>query len=189
MAFTSSYAPDIEEDQMFGPIRNALVAGLIAALGLVGVSYATTGSVNPVKIVSPTTADEPSGPTGATGDSGASGPTGPSGDSGPSGPSGSSGATGATGATGEHGPERSTAGCPTGFTGNHGQFVSSQPKGDRSDAAQSDCGKPVNAKQDDTNEAPENEAPESPEVEQHKGGDAHDQNEQHGEGDNGQGHD
>src|SRR5581483_8444762 len=114
---------------MFGSIRNALVAGLIAALGLVGVSYATTGSVNPVTLVKPADASGPSGPTGPTGPSGPTGATGPSGPTGPV-PSPS------------HGPERSTEGCPEGFTGNHGQFVSGQPKGDRSEAAHSDCGKP-----------------------------------------------
>jgi hypothetical protein len=42
-------------------------------------------------------------------------------------------------------PDRSTDGCNGGTFANHGQFVSSQPKGDRSAAAQSDCGKPVQA--------------------------------------------
>lgn len=38
--------------------------------------------------------------------------------------------------------------CPEGFTGNHGQYVSSTPERPRRDAAHSDCGKPV--KPDDT---------------------------------------
>jgi hypothetical protein len=42
-------------------------------------------------------------------------------------------------------PERSKEGCGDGTFDNHGQFVKSQPKGDRSAAAQSDCGKPVQA--------------------------------------------
>src|SRR5581483_12301352 len=136
---------------MFGSIRNALVAGLIAALGLVGVSYATTGSVNPVTLVKPADASGPSGPTGPTGPSGPTGATGPSGPTGATGPSGPSGPSGPVPSP-SHGPERSTEGCPEGFTGNHGQFVSGQPKGDRSEAAHSDCGKPVNAKQDGDNE-------------------------------------
>src|SRR2546423_3882666 len=38
---------------------------------------------------------------------------------------------------------RSTDGCDGATVKNHGQFVSSQPAGDRSEAAKSDCGKPL----------------------------------------------
>lgn len=38
---------------------------------------------------------------------------------------------------------RSTDGCPEGFTGNHGQYVSGTDEKPRKDAAHSDCGKPV----------------------------------------------
>jgi hypothetical protein len=41
------------------------------------------------------------------------------------------------------GKERSTEGCPEGFEGNHGEFVSQSTARPRSDAAHSDCGKPV----------------------------------------------
>ncbi|HUR18265.1 MAG TPA: hypothetical protein VMZ51_04925 [Acidimicrobiales bacterium] len=57
----------------------------------------------------------------------------------------------ATGTTGTHGVTRSTVGCPAGFTGNHGQYVSSvaQTPGvteeQKTAAAQSECGKPVHA--------------------------------------------
>lgn len=50
---------------------------------------------------------------------------------------------------GTHGVTRSTVGCPAGFTGNHGQYVSSVAKtpgvteAQKSTAAESDCGKPV----------------------------------------------
>lgn len=52
---------------------------------------------------------------------------------------------------GAHGVTRSTVGCPAGFTGNHGQYVSSvaQTPGvteeQKTAAAQSECGKPVHA--------------------------------------------
>lgn len=49
-------------------------------------------------------------------------------------PAGSSGTT-ATGL--------STEGCPAGFSGNHGQFVSSTDERPRREAAQSPCGKPL----------------------------------------------
>jgi len=49
---------------------------------------------------------------------------------------------------------RSTVGCPDGFTGNHGQFVSSVAKSDADhdkvvEAAKSDCGKPEHEAGDD----------------------------------------
>ena len=50
-----------------------------------------------------------------------------------------------------HGVARSTVDCPAGFTGNHGQYVSSvtqdtgTPVNERRVAAQSECGKPVHA--------------------------------------------
>jgi hypothetical protein len=39
--------------------------------------------------------------------------------------------------------EWSTEGCPEGFTGNHGQYVSSTEDRPRNEAAHSECGKPV----------------------------------------------
>jgi hypothetical protein len=49
----------------------------------------------------------------------------------------------------------STDGCPEGFSGNHGQFVSSTEERPRNDAAHSTCGKPT---KDD--EVPDEEADE-----------------------------
>ncbi|HVL80028.1 MAG TPA: hypothetical protein VM840_00370, partial [Actinomycetota bacterium] len=48
--------------------------------------------------------------------------------------------------------KRSTQGCPEGFSGNHGQHVSSAPKDgtSRSEAARSDCGKPVRPEREST---------------------------------------
>lgn len=61
---------------------------------------------------------------------------------------------------GEHGPARSTDGCPEGFTGNHGEFVSRTDETPRNEAAQSNCGKPERAVEDgDDGAAPEDEAP------------------------------
>jgi len=44
---------------------------------------------------------------------------------------------------------RSIEGCPQGFTGNHGQFVSGTDERPRNDAAHSSCGKPLASLQDD----------------------------------------
>jgi hypothetical protein len=110
---------------MLGSLRNALLAGLIAAVGMFGVSYAATGSLNPANVVSHGGASSAAGSSLEPGSSDVS-ETGSS----PVSP------------TADHGPERSTEGCD-GFTGNHGQFVSQSPEGSRSDAAHSDCGKPV----------------------------------------------
>lgn len=44
---------------------------------------------------------------------------------------------------------RSTEGCPEGFTGNHGQFVSGTDERPRNEAAQSPCGKPLTSVHDD----------------------------------------
>ena len=162
---------------MFNMIRNALVTALVAALGTLGVSYAATGSFNPVHVLD---ASGPSGPTGTTGTSGPSGTTGPSG---PTGPTGATGPKGATGPSGPTGPERSTEGCPSGFTGNHGQFVSQSPKGSRSEAAHSDCGKPVQATQDKKGDD-SSESAEAPEAEHNDQG----ENEGHAHAE-GHGHD
>ena len=48
-----------------------------------------------------------------------------------------------TGESPTTGTARSTEGCPEGFTGNHGQFVSGTEERPRRDAARSPCGKPV----------------------------------------------
>jgi hypothetical protein len=47
-------------------------------------------------------------------------------------------------ATDEPAPRFSTEGCPEGFSGNHGRFVSGS-EGPRSEAAHSPCGKPTKA--------------------------------------------
>jgi hypothetical protein len=54
-----------------------------------------------------------------------------------------------TGSSGITPTGRSTEGCPEGFTGNHGQFVSGTDERPRNDAAQSPCGKPLTSVQDD----------------------------------------
>lgn len=58
---------------------------------------------------------------------------------------------------GPHGVARSTTGCPAGFTGNHGEYVSSieddpatADVDERQVAAQSECGKPVHPDRPDT---------------------------------------
>jgi hypothetical protein len=57
---------------------------------------------------------------------------------------------------------RSTEGCPAGFDGNHGQFVSSTEDTPRNEAAHSPCGKPVQAVDHPTGET---EGPEGDEAE------------------------
>ena len=145
---------------MFVIIRNALVAAVIATLGSMGVSFAVTGSVNPVNLATHASASLQAGVSTSDSENGSQGPAGDE--------------TTATGSsavspTGGHDPERSTNGCGPSFTPgdhfNHGQFVSQSQKGDhgRSEAAKSDCGKPVQATEHaDQNE---NEAPEAPETE------------------------
>ena len=143
---------------MFGIVRNALVAALVAALGSMGVSFAVTGSVNPVNLATHASVSVTAGDSSSS----EGGPSGQAGDE-----------TLATGSsavspTSGHGPDRSTDGCGAFTPGdhfNHGQFVKQAPKGDhgRSDAAKSDCGKPVQATQhSDENET---ETPEAPETE------------------------
>jgi hypothetical protein len=44
----------------------------------------------------------------------------------------------------------STEGCPEGFTGNHGQYVSSTEDRPRNGAARSTCGKPMKGGNDDS---------------------------------------
>jgi len=46
----------------------------------------------------------------------------------------------------------STEGCPEGFTGNHGQFVSSTEDRPRNEAAHSECGKPVHGDDEGSDE-------------------------------------
>lgn len=171
-------------------IRNGLVAAAIAALGTIGVSYAATGSLNPVTVLDTgaSSAAGESGPTGQTGPSGTTGETGASGATGETGPSGETGESGPSGASG---PERSTEGCPEGFSGNHGQFVRDADHGEhgRSEAARSDCGKPVQSLEHGDDE--QTEAPEAEEEAEHAdhaehGGEGHGRghgNSGHGGGD------
>lgn len=48
-----------------------------------------------------------------------------------------------TGSSGTTATGRSTEGCPDGFSGNHGQYVSSTEERPRREAAHSQCGKPL----------------------------------------------
>jgi len=64
----------------------------------------------------------------------------------------------ATGAGGVTSTGRSTEGCPEGFSGNHGQFVSGTEERPRSEAAHSLCGKPLTSVHDDDG-AEDQEAP------------------------------
>lgn len=54
-------------------------------------------------------------------------------------------------------PARSTTGCPDGFEGNHGQFVSGTEETPRDEAARSDCGKPEQAVDGDEGESEDGE--------------------------------
>jgi hypothetical protein len=114
---------------MWSKIRTAAVPSVVVVLAAYGMAFAATGSPNPMGLVSshsnasshahvtPKPSHTPDDPTESPEASHTPKPS--------------------------HGPERSTVGCPDGFTGNHGQFVSSSD--DHHAAAQSDCGKPVQA--------------------------------------------
>jgi hypothetical protein len=144
-AFTEAQEQEVET--VLKTIRNILTGAMVAALGATGVSYATTGSLNPVTLVTTAAQDTPHGTSVES-----------SSDE----PKGSPEAD-AQDPKESHGPQR--VGCP-GFTGkNHGQYVSKSPKGNRKVAAKSDCGKPVNATEEkDKTEAAE--PSETPEIEQ-----------------------
>src|SRR5688572_21733774 len=65
----------------------------------------------------------------------------------------------ATGSSGVTPTGRSTEGCPEGFSGNHGQFVSGTEDRPRRDAAHSPCGKPLTSIHGDGEaEGPEDES-------------------------------
>ncbi len=121
---------------MLEKIRRAVIPGLITVVAGYGISFAATGSVNPMNLVSSegsVEAPETSPPSHTPNSHAADGQAHkaaktPKPDRTPK-PS--------------HGPERSTEGCPEGFTGNHGEFVSQSD--DKEAAAQSNCGKPVQA--------------------------------------------
>jgi hypothetical protein len=133
---------------MWKKLRTAVAPSVVVVLAAYGMAYAATGTPNPIDLMSnhsradqhahvspkpshsPDTSDDP-----ADGDAPEPSHT----------PKAS------------HGPVRSTVGCPDGFTGNHGQFVSKSD--DHHAAAKSDCGKPVHS--------------ESPEVSSSDHGDDH----------------
>lgn len=69
-----------------------------------------------------------------------------------------------TGASAVTGTGWSTEGCPEGFTGNHGQFVSSTEDRPRRDAARSPCGKPLSSFHPDEEEEGDVEEVESADV-------------------------
>lgn len=120
---------------MWNKFRRAVAPSIVVVLSAYGFAYAATGSPNPVDLVSnhgkahsqgahvtPKPSHSPDASDDPTESPEASHTPKPS-----------------------HGPERSTTGCPDGFTGNHGQFVSQSD--DHHAAAKSDCGKPVHAEE------------------------------------------
>ncbi|MGH2758708.1 MAG: hypothetical protein ACRDKJ_03990 [Actinomycetota bacterium] len=64
-----------------------------------------------------------------------------------------------TGSSGVTSTGRSTEGCPQGFDGNHGQYVSGTEDHPRRDAAHSPCGKPLHAVEDDDVDAEGDDGP------------------------------
>jgi len=115
---------------MWNRIRTAAVPSVVVVLAAYGFAYAATGSPNPIDLVShhgPKNADAVVSPKPTDSPEGTNDPADSPEASHTPNPS--------------HGPVRSTTGCPAGFTGNHGQFVSQSA--DHHAAAQSDCGKPV----------------------------------------------
>ena len=118
-------------------LRTAVVPTVVVVLGAYGFAYAATGSPNPVDLVSHHSTDVSPKTSDAPETSEAPDPTdAPDPSEAPETPEASHTPKAS------HGPERSTVGCPDGFSGNHGQFVSQSD--DHHAAAQSDCGKPVN---------------------------------------------
>ncbi len=118
---------------------------MVASLGLSGLSYAGTGAPNPMRAVSDFlgfSAAEVDGDLQEEGDAEEEGDLEEEGDP----EEGDEGELEeGDGEAGEPNVTRSTDGCADGFTGNHGEHVSSQPEGDRSEAAQSNCGLPEQA--------------------------------------------
>ncbi len=134
---------------MLLPMRRLLVPVLVISMTVGGLAYAAGDASQPDNL---TGSDESPAQGLETGDTlleiDLDAPDG----SPESDPTGSSGVT----STG-----RSTEGCPEGFTGNHGQFVSSTEEHPRRDAAHSPCGKPLQAVHDDEPEEPATEGDES----------------------------
>jgi len=122
---------------MWSKIRTAVAPSVIVVLAAYGMAYAATGSPNPIDLVSHhgTHAGDVTKPD-ATDKPDVSESPDPS-----ESPEASESPEPSHEPRTSHGPERSTVGCPDGFTGNHGQFVSQSD--DHHAAAQSDCGKPV----------------------------------------------
>lgn len=114
---------------MPGSVRRLAFGVLVALLAVSGFSYARTGAPNPVRAVIETVTAQVDPPeTEVT-------PT----------PSPVVVVVADEPVEPDEGKERSTEGCPAGFTGNHGQFVSQTEERPRSEAAHSPCGKPVHA--------------------------------------------
>ena len=72
---------------------------------------------------------------------------------------------------------RSTEGCADGFTGNHGQFVSSTEDRPRRDAAHSPCGKPLREVEEEETDEPSTDAVEPEDDEDHGLKKGHDKDE------------
>jgi hypothetical protein len=158
---------------MLEKIRKAIVPGIITVMAGYGISYAATGSINPVHLASnasdPVVTDSPAPTDSPEATESPEATDSPEATESPD----ATDSPEASDAAGTHGVERSTDGCPDGFTGNHGQFVSQSD--DKQAAAQSDCGKPVQSvhspKPSETPEVEnETEPTESPEAETTGGG-------------------
>lgn len=143
-------------------LKNLAISALITLTGMSGMSYAFTGGVVPLAtedVVEPEPTDDPQAhPTPDPSDA-ADGPV-ASEDPAPSAepsadPVVEPEATPETSDEADDSDEgddgakkaRSTEGCPEGFTGNHGQFVSQSEN--KKEAAHSECGKPVKDEPED----------------------------------------
>lgn len=126
---------------MLLPFRRLLVPVFAISLAAGGLAYAAADNRTALDVASQTANDSDSPQALDVGDEGdlqtQNGETEPDARFAPT---GSSGVT----STG-----RSTEGCPEGFSGNHGQFVSGIEDRPRNEAAHSPCGKPLASVHDD----------------------------------------
>lgn len=134
---------------MLNRLRGLLVPLVVLSLAVGGLAYAAADDNSPVDLVQDTAEDLPESDDGVVQDDEATEPESDDDDGVTTTDDGIvddviDDAAPTADEEESHGPERSTEGCPEGFSGNHGQFVSeSDDEHPRSDAAHSPCGKPV----------------------------------------------
>ncbi len=166
---------------MWNKFRTAIAPSVVVVLAAYGFAYAATGSPNPINLVSHhATSHVEVSPDPSDSPEASESPEAPKPDDPAESPEASHTPKPEHTPKASHGPVRSTVGCPDGFSGNHGRFVSQSD--DHEAAAHSDCGKPEHPEASPSSSPTEVEHGHGDRPEPSESPEGSDNGEQHGHG-------